>query len=204
MGKRERTEDYFRKRLRDERNSRKWSQADMAKLLSDKGVHMHPTTIAKIEAGERSVRIDEATGIADLLGISLDVLLGRAAGLDDDLTYALRSLRNAARRWDAQVGPMLTELGDATTAVFAFNFDGREDLEVAVSQLTKALMVAKLAMFDIERFAVPAGSIVAVADPMTPGDPYASDLVRAFLALPGVEPVPKTEEVTTQGRGRRK
>ena len=39
----------------------------MAKMLADRGVQpMHPTTIAKIEAGDRSVRINEAVEIADL------------------------------------------------------------------------------------------------------------------------------------------
>jgi hypothetical protein len=41
---------------------------------------MHPTTVAKIEAGDRSVRINEAVGIADLFEVSLDSLLGRKLG----------------------------------------------------------------------------------------------------------------------------
>jgi len=39
---------------------------------------MHWTTIAKIEKGERSVRIDEAAGIAELIETSVDALPGRA------------------------------------------------------------------------------------------------------------------------------
>jgi transcriptional regulator with XRE-family HTH domain len=77
MGRRKWTEDYFSKRVRTERERRGWSQADMAKMLTDKGIPMHWTTIAKIEKGDRSVRIDEAAGIADLFEVSLDVLLGR-------------------------------------------------------------------------------------------------------------------------------
>lgn len=166
MGKRERTEDYFRKRLKSERLNRDWSQADVAKLLSDKGVHMHPTTVAKIEAGERSVRIDEATGIADLFEMSLDALLGRAASLDDDLSYALRSLRHGARRWDAQLSPIVAELDDASAEVYAFDFDGREDLMSAVSTLTQALIAAGLAARQIERFALPTGAAAVLADPL--------------------------------------
>ena len=41
---------------------------------------MHPTTIAKIEAGTRSVRINEAVGIAELFEISLDTLVGHPSG----------------------------------------------------------------------------------------------------------------------------
>lgn len=93
MGRRERIADYFRKRLRSERELKGWSQADMAKMLSDNG--FHATTIAKIEAGDRTVRIDEATAIADLLGLSLDALLGRK-GLEDDASHALSVLADEA------------------------------------------------------------------------------------------------------------
>ena len=78
MGRKKWTEDYFSKRIRTERERREWSQADMAKMLSDKGIPMHWTTVAKIEKGDRSVRIDEAAGIADLFEVSLDVLLDRS------------------------------------------------------------------------------------------------------------------------------
>ncbi len=54
---------------------------------------MHATTIAKIEAGSRSVRINEAVGIADLFEVSLDSLLGRKPGTQEsDLTYRLGTL----------------------------------------------------------------------------------------------------------------
>jgi transcriptional regulator with XRE-family HTH domain len=97
MGRKERTEDYFRKRLRSERQLRNWSQSDMAQLLSDNGTAMHSTTIAKIEAGDRTVRIDEATAIADLFGVSLDALLGRK-GMEDDQSHALSVLADEAQK----------------------------------------------------------------------------------------------------------
>ncbi len=78
MGNQKWIDQRFGKRVKAERDNRGWSQAEMAKMLSDKGIHpMHPTTVAKIEAGDRSVRITEAVGIADLLDVSLDTLLGR-------------------------------------------------------------------------------------------------------------------------------
>ena len=58
---------------------------------------MHATTIAKIEAGSRSVRINEAVGIADLFEVSLDSLLGRKPGTQgSDLTYRLSALTASA------------------------------------------------------------------------------------------------------------
>ena len=75
MGKQGRVGDQFRERLRSERVRRDWSQSDVAKMLSDKGIDgIYPTTIAKIEAGDRAVRIDELLAIADLFEVSLDGL----------------------------------------------------------------------------------------------------------------------------------
>ena len=80
----------FAELVKAKRDHRGWSQAYMANLLSDNGIHpLHPTTIAKIEAGDRSVRINEAEGIADLFEVSVDSLLGRKpAPQQNDVTYA--------------------------------------------------------------------------------------------------------------------
>jgi 3-oxoacyl-(acyl-carrier-protein) synthase len=76
----------------------------MAKLLRDKGVHVHPTTVAKIEAGERAAKIDEIAAIADIFEISVDMLLGRSAAPKNDDMYALRALMDTAQQasWQAQ------------------------------------------------------------------------------------------------------
>jgi transcriptional regulator with XRE-family HTH domain len=96
----------FGERLKDERGHRGLTQPQLAKLLAEKGIKpMHATTIAKIEAGVRSVRINEAVGIADLFGVSLDSLLGRrpGAGRDHERAYLLRSLRDTSRGSSQQV-----------------------------------------------------------------------------------------------------
>jgi hypothetical protein len=75
----------------------------MAKLLCDKGVQVHPTTVAKIEAGERAAKIDEVAAIADIFGFSVDMLLGRSAAPKNDDMYALRALLDTAQQasWQA-------------------------------------------------------------------------------------------------------
>src|ERR1700731_4102268 len=74
MGKQSAAETRFRERVQEERGRRKWSRADLAKMLQNKGFeHIYASTVAKIEYGERSVRIDEATAIADLFDVPLDV-----------------------------------------------------------------------------------------------------------------------------------
>lgn len=109
MGIQKWTDKRFGERVKDEREHRGWSQANMAKMLSDNGIHpMHPTTVAKIEAGDRSVRINEAVGIADLFEVSVDSLAGRKPGAQrGELTYLLRVFRDTADRSSQQVWAIL-------------------------------------------------------------------------------------------------
>ncbi|CAM3752993.1 helix-turn-helix domain-containing protein [Smaragdicoccus niigatensis] len=81
--------EEFRKRIRTERERRKWSQPQLAVLIEGKGIPMHTTAIAKIEAGRREVRIDEASAMADLFGLSVDTLLGRSSDESEADRYAL-------------------------------------------------------------------------------------------------------------------
>jgi transcriptional regulator with XRE-family HTH domain len=105
MGSGKWLDERFGGRVRSERESRGWSQADMARMLSDRGIQpMHPTTVAKIEAGDRSVRINEAVGIADLFEVPVDSLLGRAPGAQRrQRAYLLRAFRDTARQSSQQV-----------------------------------------------------------------------------------------------------
>jgi transcriptional regulator with XRE-family HTH domain len=90
-------ETHFRKRLKDERDRRGWSQEELAKRLGERGVAVHASTIAKIETNARAVRLDEAAAIADLFGLSLDTLLGRKA-VEDDQDHAINVLAEEAQR----------------------------------------------------------------------------------------------------------
>jgi transcriptional regulator with XRE-family HTH domain len=116
MGSSKWTDKRFGERIKAEREDRGWSQADMAKALSTVGVHsMHPTTIAKIEAGDRSVRINEAVGIADLFEVSLDALLDRDWPDDSALMFALRVLAGYAgnaKRQIAQARDVAADIED--------------------------------------------------------------------------------------------
>ena len=114
MGSDKWTDRCFGKRVKKERDHRGWSQAEMAKMLSDNGIQpMHPTTIAKIEMGMRSVRINEAVGIANLFATSLDELLDRRRyAYTDDLSLALAGLRHETR----QSAELLSTIWPRTTA----------------------------------------------------------------------------------------
>jgi transcriptional regulator with XRE-family HTH domain len=93
----------------------------MAKLLSDKGFGAHTTTIAKIEAGDRAVPIDEAAAIADLFEVSLDKLMGRDLGPERDEKYALEALEQTARHASWQVSTIESTLRDKAAELATFD-----------------------------------------------------------------------------------
>lgn len=152
MGNQKWSDHLFGERVKRARADRSWSQADMAKLLADKGVQpMHATTVAKIEAGDRSVRINEAVGIADLLGVSLDTLVGRTTGpADADLAFALRVLRDSARRSADEALDLARDIRlQARTITSNFEFDGNGELDKLADTACRRLDSAYSAVFDL-------------------------------------------------------
>jgi transcriptional regulator with XRE-family HTH domain len=102
----------FGARLRRERERQQVSQASLADSLTYHGVPWHQTTVAKVEAGERPIRLAEATALARLLGIPLATL---AIGHDDErgtwrLRRAIAELERVRRRVDEQIGQLRQEL----------------------------------------------------------------------------------------------
>lgn len=70
------------------RESAQMSQAEMVQKLRDEGWrNVHPTTISRIEKGERPVRLSEAARIAQVLGQDLPHMLMRPnrAGAEEEL-----------------------------------------------------------------------------------------------------------------------
>ncbi len=62
--------------------------------------NMYASTWAKIETGDREVKLDEAAAAADLFKMSLDELTARdtAKRREDDLVFYVRQLRDNARK----------------------------------------------------------------------------------------------------------
>lgn len=109
MGTESRSQIQFRKKARYEREQRGWSQADVAKMLTAKGIDgIYHSTVAKIESGERAVRLDEAAAMADLFAMSLDILVARHSNerREDELAYYLRQLRDNSRQRAGQMADL--------------------------------------------------------------------------------------------------
>ena len=102
----------------------------MAKMLLDRGIQpMHPTTIAKIEAGDRAVRINEAVGIADLFEVPLDSLLGRKPGAQrSELAYRLRVFLKTAEQSHQQVTAIVENIQEQLEEL-PREFNGADNLQ---------------------------------------------------------------------------
>ena len=158
MGKQSAVETSFRERVQQERERRKWTRADLSKLLQGRGFeHIYTSTVAKIEYGERAVRIDEATAIADLFEVSVDVLLGRNVDRRFDLAYTLRSVQNIARQSAQQTAAIADTLDASLADLNALEFDGRETLKKDVVSAQRALRKAQAAFANVAKFRPPPG-----------------------------------------------
>jgi len=63
--------EVFRRRLREVRQARNWTQPELAEKLSGQGAGITEFTINRIESGKRGLSLDEAVAIAAVLGPSL-------------------------------------------------------------------------------------------------------------------------------------
>jgi transcriptional regulator with XRE-family HTH domain len=85
----------FRERITRERKQRGLSQAEVARMLTAKGVdNMYNTTVAKIEAGDREIKLDEAVALAQLYELPLDALVGLHPKSGRDLNFLLDALND--------------------------------------------------------------------------------------------------------------
>ncbi len=98
------------RRLREVRAARRWSQAAMARGLSELGIPTTQETFARMETGARRIRLAEAFAFGAVLGVSP---LGLALPADDDepvcLTPYLTVRAGEMRRWAQGTGPLLDE-----------------------------------------------------------------------------------------------
>lgn len=90
--------DLFRVQLKMERLRRMMTQGDLATAIRKQSdIQIYPSTIGKIEAGERDVRVDELFAFSGLFGISVDALLGGRGSGADALWAAEKLSSNASK-----------------------------------------------------------------------------------------------------------
>jgi transcriptional regulator with XRE-family HTH domain len=68
-------EEMAGKRLRELRNARGWPLREVAEQMRAFGYTWHQTVVAKIETGQRPIRLSEAIDLARLFGVTLEDLV---------------------------------------------------------------------------------------------------------------------------------
>jgi hypothetical protein len=127
----------------------------MVELLEAEGIGLHWTSLSKIEKGERSVRIDEAKAIADLLELSVDSMLGRKAALEDDAARALRGVLDAVHQAHVQLVLMNRPLADRFREISMLEFEGYDTLQSDIDATWHALQAAVDALEHLAAFPPP-------------------------------------------------
>ena len=170
----------FRDRLRDERTRRGWSQAELAARLAQQREPISQSVLSKMESAGREPRPDELVAIARVFGLTVDSLLGYKGGQPDGLDYAMRSLRDVARRSAVEIKRAANELDVAEAEVFGYMFSGNLELArwftafhrhitialvaLRVTELLTDIDVASANGFDVRKDPVPAAQIRAEVD----------------------------------------
>ncbi len=94
----------------------------MAEKLREHGFRCHLSTVAKLEANERTLSAEELAAYAAAFGCSADVLLGRAIDPTSDRDFLLRRLQGSLDDAGRQITVILhgidrvanrTDFGDA-------------------------------------------------------------------------------------------
>ncbi|MDQ0094417.1 helix-turn-helix domain-containing protein [Paeniglutamicibacter psychrophenolicus] len=95
------TDENFGAMVREYRELRKWSMTEFASKLRDAGLaNFHPTTISRMERGERPAKIGEAAVIAQVLGTQLDNLVDTPLEAYFELEFEGKQLEMVAK-WAA-------------------------------------------------------------------------------------------------------
>jgi len=100
--------------------------AAMADMLRAKGLTAYPTTIAKIEAGDRAVQIDELVAFAEIFEVSVDTLLGHSTGRGQDKAFQVWALVDARQQSLWQLSTNERTLRQAVTNVDSFKLNANE------------------------------------------------------------------------------
>ncbi|WP_166390256.1 helix-turn-helix domain-containing protein [Nocardioides ochotonae] len=125
------TEIDFGKRVRQFREAQKLSQSKFAELLASKaGLSIDPSAIARIELGDRSVKLGEARAFAEVLGSSVAELVGedprqtpvrQIAELRDRANEWMRRSRFALRQMVQNMAEVQNEIRTSPGALVAFS-----------------------------------------------------------------------------------
>ncbi|HEY0889665.1 MAG TPA: helix-turn-helix transcriptional regulator [Nocardioides sp.] len=73
-------DQLFAIRVRLRREELGLSQSEVGRRMADRGFPFHQTTVKRLEAGERVTRLGEAKALAEILRVSLSMLIAEGEG----------------------------------------------------------------------------------------------------------------------------
>jgi len=138
------TEVLFAERLRALREAADLTQNQLAEQMTQRGIAMHQTTIAKIELNQRPVRLNEAAAFATALRVNVTDLLTDSEGTPE--TTALRSQLHAATTRRLELSQHLERAEHERThaeMMYLRLADQLEALEHEEAEIRKKLQAAK-------------------------------------------------------------
>ncbi|MBL3670194.1 helix-turn-helix transcriptional regulator [Streptomyces sp. M2CJ-2] len=141
-------EDVFVRQMRRRRALLDLSQAELAERVAELGGSLYQQTIAKIESGQRAVRLQEADLIAQALGTTVSQMLSRSIGdatgspAKMDIDELIAGAKAAQRRRD--------ELAVQLAAVRAEEARAREEMHVAQTRTAGAAALAARVAAELE------------------------------------------------------
>ena len=92
-------ERHYGQTVRQWRIARGWSQEDLARLLAERGFDMHQTTVAKLEKGQRPLRLAEALCLADICGQPCGTVFATPPAQQQILRQQAQQALDTLRRW---------------------------------------------------------------------------------------------------------
>ena len=141
----------FGKWLKDARGAKSWSQTDMAKQLHQQlGTKYYGSTIAKIEAGDRPLKLAELVAVAELFEVSVDTLLRREARPRGNQAQALRVVADTATKSSVAIVNVESAIQDRLADLAAFDdLPERDTLIASLKQAYSLLVDADGALTDV-------------------------------------------------------
>jgi transcriptional regulator with XRE-family HTH domain len=141
-------ERNFRERMIRLRESRDMTQTDLARVLrTDFGLPFHQQTIARIETGERPIRLNEANLIAQTFGVQLSVMMSDTESATLNMQLVKRRIAEATVYLDDRTEELARVFGELEKAWRAYG-SAQTDRGMSVEKLIDKGLTRTLRRFE--------------------------------------------------------
>ena len=137
-------DERFAVRIREERERRHWSQAEVAKQMTERGWPYHPQTVQRNEAGHRKVTVGEGKALAEIFGTTVDRLTwpgkeASAAGLLTMFTVRAEEAWQQVASWASTLQHAQRQLRSTLASVERDGYFGSDEIRRYAEEARYAL-----------------------------------------------------------------